>query len=131
MILVMSITLVCVVLGAPSIPNYTIRSKLVEALTAADSAKTAVSITCSVNPIISALNNNMVGFDFHESKYVKDVKVDGSCRKPVITVFTANTGSSFDPIIAVHGEFLADTGHISWACVSNGVNEQLPKACRR
>jgi len=127
----MSITLVCVVVGSPLISNFTIRGKLVEALVVADSAKTAVAITCWENSTINSLNNNRVGFAFHESKYVRDVKVDGSCRKPVITVFTANTGSSFDPIIAIHGEFADGIGRMSWSCVSNGANELLPEACRR
>ncbi|MEE8577483.1 MAG: prepilin-type N-terminal cleavage/methylation domain-containing protein, partial [candidate division Zixibacteria bacterium] len=76
-----------VLLGAQSwYANHTIRIKIAEALSTADSAKKAIKITCTEDTSIAALTNNLVGYNLPTSLYAKSVTLSGSCTSPIITV---------------------------------------------
>ena len=89
-----------VLMGAQSwYANHTIRTKIAEALSTADSAKVAITIACAEDTSIAALNNNLVGYNLPTSLYAKSVTLSGSCTSPIITVLTFNTGLLIDPTL--------------------------------
>jgi len=121
-----------VLMGAQSwYANHTIRTKIAEALSTADSAKTAITITCTEDPSIAALNNNLVGYNLPTSLYAKSVTLSGSCTSPIITVLTINTGLIIDPTLTITGGNSVENEQWSWTCASDGLDIHVPNTCHR
>lgn len=129
--LIISLAVLSVVLsGAHSwFDNHVIRSKIAEAVAVTESAKTAVIVTCTEDPDITALTNSAVGYSLPGSLYVKDVSVSGSCALPIITILTANTGLLIDPTLTIAGDNSIANGQSSWTCVSDGLDMHVPDTC--
>lgn len=130
LMIVAAATSLCVILGVPAHSKYAVRTKLSEALTMAQEAKTAISITCAENPSLASLDNQAVGFTAHETEFVTDVTVDGPCANPAIHVATANTGAAVDPTLTITGVYEVKTHRLTWTCKSDGPDGQLPRTCR-
>ena len=109
--------------------NYAIRSQINEALSVANSAKTAIIITCTENPGITALTNSVIGHGFPASYYVKEITTSGSCTSPVITVITINTALMIDPTLTITGNNLVENKQPSWTCISDGLDLHMPDNC--
>ncbi len=119
-----------VLLGAQSwYANHTIRTKIGVALSTAESAKMAINIACAEDPSFAALTNNLVGYNFPTSLYVKGVMVSGSCTSPIITVLTVNTGLLIDPTLTITGDNSVNNGQPSWTCASDGLDIHVPDKC--
>jgi Tfp pilus assembly protein FimT len=109
--------------------NYAIRIKIAEAISTADSAKTAIHVACTENPGISVLTNNTTGQGFPTSPYVESISISGSCTSPVITVLTVNTGMLVDPMLTIKSDNSVDNDLWSWTCASDGLNVHMPDVC--
>ena len=119
-----------VLLGAQSwYANHTIRTKIAEALSTANSAKTAITITCTEDTSIAALTNSLAGYNFPTSLYVKSVTLSGSCTSPIITVLTFNTGLLIDPTLTITGDNSVKNVQWSWTCASDGLDIHVPGTC--
>ena len=129
--LIILVAVISVVLsGAHSwYANHTIRVKIGAALSTADSAKLAITITCTEDPSVTALTNNLAAYNFPTSLYVKGVTLSGSCSSPVITVNTVNTGLLIDPTLTITSDNSADNVQRSWTCASDGLDVHMPDAC--
>jgi type IV pilus assembly protein PilA len=135
LMIVIAIIAIILALALPVYSNYTIRAKVGEALSLANSTKTAVSSACISDPAMSGLVNAAVGYGFIEGTddedYVADIQVSGECRDPLISVTTKNTGQSPDPVILMRGELRAGSGQFEWKCSSSNTPDWLlPSSCR-
>ena len=131
--LIIILAVISVVLaGAQSwYANHTIRTKIAEALSTADSAKTAITIACAEDTSIAALTNNQVGYNFPTSLYVKSGTLSGSCTSPIITVLTINTGLLIDPTLTITADNSVENEKWSWTCASDGLDIHVPNTCHR
>jgi prepilin-type N-terminal cleavage/methylation domain-containing protein len=132
LLIVIAIIAIIFTLALPVYSNYTIRTKVVEALAVIVPAKTATVVICAAEPAIAALSNADVGYHFKPSQYVEAVHISGPCSAPVITMRTRNTGASEDPVVLLTGENSGVTpDQIAWTCTTpNGRNHYVPKTCR-
>ena len=130
MLTVFSITCVCVVAGTPFLSNYAVRTKLTEAITAADGARTAVTITCMEEPNLANLDNRATGYTFDGGQYVSNVEVGGSCTRATIKLLTMNTGAHPDPTLTLTGISPAGDTRMGWTCSGTGPALHLPEGCR-
>ncbi|MDX1556159.1 MAG: hypothetical protein R3212_09045 [Xanthomonadales bacterium] len=108
--------------------NYKVRSKVSEALSVAETARRDVVITCGEEPHIQDLSKIPVVKKFEYSPYVGSITVDGSCVLPRITLETANTGLSVEPILVIEGHI--ENGMAAWTCHSTGLEIDTPERCR-
>jgi len=109
--------------------NHTIRTKIGEALSVADSAKKTILITCTEEPGVAALESSLIGHSSSKSLYVENVTLSGSCASPVITVITVNTGLLIDPTLIITGNLVEST-QPAWTCASDGLNVHMPDVCQ-
>lgn len=135
LMIVVAIIAIILTLALPVYTNYSIRTKIGEALSVADSAKTAVASTCMENPTLTGLDNEAVGYfydTFNSSTWVATINVTEDCSEPVITIVTRDTGAPVpDPEITLTGLLNLSGGDFSWACASpNAPNYLLPSTCR-
>jgi prepilin-type N-terminal cleavage/methylation domain-containing protein len=129
--LIIAVAVLSVVLsGAHSwFANHTIRTKIGEAFSVADSAKKAILFTCIEEPGIAALESSLINHSSSKSLYVESVTLNGSCASAVITVITTNTGLLIDPTLIITGD-LIQSGQPAWTCASDGLNVHMPDACQ-
>lgn len=130
LMIVIAVIAIILTLALPVYTNYTIRTKVGEALSMAAAAKTAVASTCPENPTLSGLTNDRTGYAFSASTWVQSIMVSEDCQAPVITIATRDTGATVDPQLTLTGSITTD-GTITWICASDAPNYQLPAACRR
>jgi prepilin-type N-terminal cleavage/methylation domain-containing protein len=130
LMIVIAMIAVIVSLALPVYTSYTIRAKVGEALSVAAAAKTAVSATCIENPTIDPLTDSSAGYSFTPSKYVASIGFSGSCRDPVITVITRNTGAPAPINLVLTGDMPDDAGRLNWVCTANTANRNVPAECR-
>ena len=135
LMIVVAIIAIILSLAIPVYSNYAIRAKIGEGMSVANAAKSAVSSTCIETPTITNITNPMAGYGFIETSgsksYVKDIQASGSCRNPLITITTKNTGQLPDPIVIMTGELIQNSGHVAWACSSDNTPAWLlPRSCR-
>lgn len=135
LMIVIAIIAIILALALPVYSNYAIRAKVSEGLSLANSTKTAVSSSCIEDPVMTVLDNTMVGYGFIEGTddedYVANIQVSGPCLNPLITVTTKNTGQSPDPVLLLTGDLVAGSGKFEWKCSSsNTPNWLLPNSCR-
>ena len=128
--IVLGVIAVILSLALPVYTNYSIRAKVGEALAVVASAKTAVNTTCIEDPTIDPLTESRSGYAFAASKYVASVSFSGTCRAPVITVTTQNTGASTPIDLTLTGNLDGSLSRLDWACTSNTADRNVPKECR-
>jgi prepilin-type N-terminal cleavage/methylation domain-containing protein len=110
--------------------NHSIRTKINLALSEADSAKLAITVTCAEDPGITVLKSGLAGHNESKSLYVESVTLSGSCASPVITVITTNTGLIINPTLIITGDNSIGNGQQSWTCASDGLEIHAPYICR-
>lgn len=108
--------------------NYDTRSKVSEALSVAETAKIDIVITCAADPALAELSEEFIGHDFPHSHYVKSVTVGGTCKAPIITLVTDNTGLNINPTLHIAGTIKDDI--VTWSCRSTGLDMDKPQRCR-
>jgi type IV pilus assembly protein PilA len=131
LMIVFAVTAVCVTMGGPLLSDYSVRTRVIDALVVAEGAKTAVTLTCAEDPMITLLNKTLAGYRPQRSDHVQTVHLAGSCIHPTIMVVTENTGAEVDPTLVFSGDFSSGSGGNAWTCVSNGLNAHLPETCRK
>ena len=130
LMIVIAVIAVIVSLALPVYTSYTIRAKVGEALSVAAAAKTAVSATCIEDPTIDPLTDSDAGYAFTASKYVASIAFSGTCRDPVITVTTQNTGAPAPIDLVLTCDMPDDAGRLNWVCTANTANRNVPPECR-
>jgi len=114
--------------GAHSwLANHNVRAKIAEALSVAEPLKTGIVLTCMETPGIEDLESATLGHAQPTSYYVESIMVHGSCRGPLITIQTANTGLLVNPTVILSGN-LANGGQ-KWMCSSTGLDVHTPTGC--
>jgi prepilin-type N-terminal cleavage/methylation domain-containing protein len=110
--------------------NHEIRTKINVALSEADSAKLAITVTCAEDSGITVLKNSLIDQNDPTYLYVESITLSGTCTSPVITVNTVNTGLLIDPTLTITGDNLAGNGQLSWTCASDGLDIHVPDTCQ-
>jgi prepilin-type N-terminal cleavage/methylation domain-containing protein len=130
--LIIAVAVLSVVLsGAHSwYANHSIRTKINLALSEADSAKLAITITCAEDPGITVLKNSLIGKNDTKALYVESITLSGNCASPIITVITTNTGLLINPTLIITGDNSIGNGQQSWTCASDGLDLHIPYICR-
>ena len=134
LMIVIAIIAILLALAIPAYQDYTIRTKVSEALSVGAAAKLAVGETCQSNPDAVITNAGVTGYQFSPSKYVDSVviKAGSTCDAPVI-VLTTNTATGADtpPVLELAGAYADNTGRYIWECQSDiGEEIHLPATCR-
>jgi len=130
LLIVVAVISIILTLAIPTYSNYSIRTKISEALSFAESAKTAAASTCRKDRTITKLNNQLAGYDFPASEYVQNVVLGGACEAPIITISTRATGARPNPVLTIAGAYTDKPGQFTWTCVSSGLNLHVPETCR-
>ena len=130
LMIVVAVIAIIMTLAIPTYSNYSIRSKMSAALSQIEDAKTAANSICQKDGTITQLSNDLAGYDFKPSKYVKNIDLGGGCEVPTITMKTAGTGAKPNPVLTFTGSFADNIGQITWTCVGSGLNIHLPDSCR-
>jgi hypothetical protein len=110
--------------------NHSIRTKINLALSEADSAKLAITVTCAEDSGITVLKSSLIGQNDPKSLYVESVTLSGSCASPVITVITTNTGLLINPTLIITGDNSIVNRQQSWICASDGLDIHVPDTCQ-
>lgn len=110
--------------------NLSVRKRIAEVLSIADSAKQAIVITCAENPGIPELTSNLVGFPPPNSKYIESISFSSTCEVPIITIATINTGSLADLTFTIIGDKSGQSGKMEWVCTSYGPKAHIPEGCQ-
>ena len=128
--IVVAVMTIILTLAIPTYSNYSIRAKISEAITFAETAEIAIASVCQEDRKITSLTNQLAGYKFQASKYVQKIVINGTCDIPVIKVTTRATGTRPNPQLTLTGKFADDTDQITWTCVSSGLNIHVPESCR-
>jgi hypothetical protein len=131
LLIIFSITLICIVIGTPLVTKYSIQVRMAEAFAEAERAQSMVSMYCTVSPAVVDLSTTPTGYVLHDSEYVKSLQLDGPCVAPSITVVTRNTGLSPDPTITLTGSRLRESSMLAWNCSSSGSDSYVSENCRK
>ena len=110
--------------------NHTIRTKVEQAISVANTAKTAIAVACAEDPAITTLTKDGIGHAFPTSEFVQGVIVGGPCTAPTITVFTDNTGVLINPTLTLTGAMTGGSGQLSWTCATDGLHVHAPNTCK-
>ncbi|MFC1797155.1 pilin [Pseudomonadota bacterium] len=130
LMIVLAVIAIVLTLAIPTYSNYSTRTKIGEALSISELAKTAVEAFCKQGHSAGNLKDHMADFEFPSAKYVKKFALGGTCQAPVITMTTQATGAKPSPVLTFTGEFTDKADHVTWSCVSSGLNIHLPESCR-
>ncbi len=110
--------------------NHSIRTKIRIALSEADLAKLAITVTCAEDPGITVLKNSLIDQNDPTSLYVESITLSGTCASPIVTVITTDTGLLINPTLIISGDNSLRKGRPSWTCASDGLEMHLPYICR-
>jgi len=130
LMIVIAVIAVILTLALPTYANFIIRTKIAEALSVSNAAKTAVAATCREDQALAALTPSLAGYNFEPSEFVASINIDGPCTAPNIIVTTQNTGAQTDPVLTITGEFQTGGSRTTWVCVTSGLNVHVPDSCR-
>lgn len=128
LMIVIAIIAILVALALPAYQDYTIRTKVGEALSVVAAAKIAGMETCQSDPLANPSTQS--GYQFVASTYVASVEIWGDdCPGLGITITTQNTGAEEDPILRIYPP--TDGGNESWKCeYTAGLPRHVPSSCR-
>lgn len=109
----------------PAYRDYSIRSKVSEALGMASSLKASV-VEQATQGGLASLPGDMGGDASQVSRYVADLAV---WERGVISVTTQNTGATVDPVLQL---VPSESGGIAWRCLKSPdtLASQVPPNCR-
>ena len=130
LMIILAVIAIILTLAIPTYSNYSIRNKMGEAISLSETTKVAVMSFCKQDRLVANLSKRMADFEFQTSRYVKKIVVSGSCNAPTITMTTQATGAKPSPVLTFNGDFAENADHITWTCLSSGLNIHLPESCR-
>ena len=126
LMIVIAIIGILAALALPQYQDYTIRTKVGEGLALAAAAKVAVAEAYQATGNNSGLNNSS-GYTFSATDYVSSINVSSNGN---ITISSANTGASSDPVLVLEPTLNANSP-VNWTCTqSNGQARHVPAECR-
>jgi len=130
LMIVVAIIGILAAIALPAYQDYTIRSKVSEALTMASAAKLAVAETAASEGGLAKVSSANLGYKFNGSKYVASITIADTTG--IITVKTQATGAATNPEFTLEPKAGASTDDpLSWECKkSAGEAKHLPASCR-
>ena len=131
LMIVIAIIAILLALALPAYQDYTIRSKITEALSVTASAKLAAAETCQSDPANAIVDVDGAGYDFQASKYVSAITIAGGCDLASTVVVTATTTTATGTgaaDIVITGTI--GTSNIDWVCTSDHEPQHVPSSCR-
>ena len=136
LMIVIAIIAILLALALPAYQDYTIRTKVGEALSLGAGAKLAVTETCQSDPQKLA-NEANTGYSFVAGgtleDYVASIALGGqSCTaQPTITITTKNTGADAPPILTLTAT-TTNAGQWQWDCQADNASklQHVPSSCR-
>ena len=141
LMIVVAIIAILAAIAVPAYQNYIIRSKVSEALSSADMARTAVSETFQTTGVVPSKNVS-AGLPSTaasvQTKYMSDMQIQA---KGVILVTVTGTNSDADtttismtPMEGTTANQLGTTanysGPVGWKCTATTPTKYLPATCR-
>ena len=131
LMIVIAIIAILLALALPAYQDYTIRTKVGEALSVTASAKLAGAETCASDPALSGMDNSSAGYTFAASKYVGAMDISGGCNVGEQIVIVADTTSQVGTTAAdvtIRGNIL--NSNVDWYCTSTHEPQHVPSTCR-
>lgn len=130
LMIVIAIIAILVSLAVPAYQDYTVRTRVSEAISVAASAKMAVAETCQSDPSVTP-SNASTGYSFSSSEFVQSVTISHTCLEPWIVIRTHNTGAAPNMVISLDGFYQPGSGRVAWNChLVAGRERYLPPGCR-
>ncbi len=128
LMIVIAIIGILAAIALPAYQDYTIRTKVSEALSVAASAKLAVAETSmSEDGIGGNWTVADTGYTFSPTKYVASVTITASTGE--IDIVTQNTGADTAPELEL--DPTENNGTLDWVCTRTaGENKHVPAECR-
>jgi len=128
LMIVIAIIGILAAIALPAYQDYTIRTKVSEALSVAASAKLAVAETAmSLDGIGGTWTVANTGYDFQPTRYVASVVITPSTGE--IDLTTQNTGATTAPVLRL--DPTENNGALDWVCsVTAGEPKHVPAECR-
>lgn len=126
---------VIMTLAVPVYSNYSIRTRLSESMEVIQHSSEIVSETCRMHdggkPLKEALaDNDFIRLAAREA-FIREIKLDGNCMAPVLTVITKNTGQLPNPVLLLTAVSGDEDHQTTWRCSSENTSERrLPQDCR-
>jgi type IV pilus assembly protein PilA len=129
LMIVVAIIAILTAIALPAYQDYTIRSKVTEAVVMMDAAKLAVTETASSRGILAGAvtTNTTAGYSSPSTTYVASVNIAAG----VITGTTQNTGATTNPVLALTPTQTLLNNPIHWKCSTvTGLAKHVPASCR-
>ena len=131
LMIVIAIIAILLALALPAYQDYTIRTKIGEAMSVAASAKLAAAETCQSDPAVAIGSAPDAGYVSETSKYVSLVTIAGGCNNGTSIVVEATTTVA----TGVAANTVTITGvvkgtNIDWTCSSGHLPQHVPSTCR-
>jgi type IV pilus assembly protein PilA len=129
LMIVVAIIGILAAVALPAYQDYTIRSKMTEAMIQASSAKTAVTEAASSVGLANVTQANS-GFAFanNATPYVASIAI---ANGGVITITSRATGGTVDPVLLLTPAQADANAPINWTCtLSAGEAKHVPATCR-
>jgi type IV pilus assembly protein PilA len=129
--IVIAIIAILLALALPAYQDYTIRTKVGEAMSVTASAKLAAAETCQSDPQLTLVALNDSGYTFAASKYVDAMAISGGCNVDEIISIVADTTDA----VGTAGATVTITGtihssNVDWVCTSTHEPQHVPSTCR-
>ena len=131
LMIVVAIIGILAAVALPAYQDYTIRSKVSEAMVLAAEAKTAVAETAASIGGLTSMTASQTGYSFPASgtRYVASLAI--AATGGAITVTTRATGATVAPVIVLTPTQANAESPISWTCtLSAGLPKHAPANCR-
>jgi type IV pilus assembly protein PilA len=132
LMIVIAIIAILLALALPAYQDYTIRTKVGEAMSVTASAKLAAAETCQSDPATPLTSALDAGYNSEASKYVSGITITGGCNATASDILiTASTTAN----VGVGPQTVTLTGvvagtNIDWTCTSTHLPQHLPSTCR-
>ena len=132
LMIVIAIIAILLALALPAYQDYTIRTKIGEAMSVGASAKLAAAETCQSDAGKTLSSATDAGYNFATSKYVDTLTItsDGCKDTNVISITIHTTAATGADPNNVYLTGTIHTSNVDWVCTSDHNAEHLPSTCR-